>query len=258
MLQAVRSTIILIIVLFFLSFFDLSKSVLYDYHLDTVYYIEAALLIFLYIILILFENNFVIKSVINNIFKNILNYKLISKIMLFAIFFSFFMYSFQTILNDIFGNLNGYLTKSNYSMPFKGIALLSVTIFPFFEELFFRKSILENIAKLYSNKKAILISALLFMFVHIFNDNTSLLFAFASGIILGYVYMKYGFAMSFLFHLTINVFGYFVVPRFNHLLLYEKIDVSILSLLFVLSVIIITIIIIFRFDYLKNWLNDRG
>ena len=78
-----------------------------------------------------------------------------------------------------------YVTYEN--IPFK--IFTSILIYPFLEELFFRKIILEKLVELISPKKAIIFSALIFLAFHIYSD-TNLIHVFSIGVFLGYLYIK--------------------------------------------------------------------
>jgi membrane protease YdiL (CAAX protease family) len=70
------------------------------------------------------------------------------------------------------------------------LVILTSALFPAFtEEIFFRGIILRNFSRIYSTRKAILLSALLFGLMHINPWQT--VHAFISGIFLGWIYRRY-------------------------------------------------------------------
>ena len=92
------------------------------------------------------------------------------------------------------------------------IIISKILLFPFLEELFFRKTILQGLSNSYGAKRGILISAIFFSFAHLFSGN-GLLIAFLGGIVLGIIFNKTQnlYHVTFL-HILINLFILYVSP----------------------------------------------
>src|SRR4030095_16032678 len=114
------------------------------------------------------------------------------------------------------------------------IAVYSIILAPFIEEIIFRKWILG----LFQNKGSqiylgLVVSTILFYFIH--PDSSIFNISFV-GLMLGLIYLRYGLLGSMIFHSLMNLFWFIV--RTNHML-YEKIinwlDFGFLYWLFVLA-----------------------
>ncbi len=96
------------------------------------------------------------------------------------------------------------------------IIIVAVIIAPVFEELIFRKMIIDRTLA-YGEKAAILFSALTFGMFHM--NLYQLFYAFGIGLILGYIYVRSGnIKITLLFHVIINGLSSFLV----HFLLYKS------------------------------------
>jgi len=219
--KAILITIFLSAILFFLQLFDLSKTLFYDVGLKYIYYIESSFIILIYFIIIFYANNFKIKNITKNLFIYHSDIRIVVKIPFLIFFLILFLYSFKALINAFFiGSLDKFLTEDSFKLLFYGQALYAFFLFPFVEELLFRKTILQGLFKLYSNKKSILISSFLFAVVHFFaNANVSLVDVFIVGVIFGYVYLHYGFLYSFILHILINFLMFFLTPIVSYYLL---------------------------------------
>ena len=102
-----------------------------------------------------------------------------------------------------------------------------VFIGPFFEELIFRKTIIDSSRK-YGSKEAIIFSAVCFGIFH--GNFEQLFYALFVGLILGYIYEKYGKVIyTFIIHALINFFGSYVVIWVTNGLDAESIEELIIS-----------------------------
>lgn len=94
-------------------------------------------------------------------------------------------------------------------------------IFPFFEELLFRKLIIDR-TKMYGEGLSIIFSALLFAFFHCSIDQ--FFYTFALGILLGYVYVNTGkLKLCWLLHGLFNLWGSIIPLAILQVIDYEYI-----------------------------------
>ena len=198
----------------------------------------------IYILITLIAFNFTIKKFINKtLIKNITHTKLIIYIIFLSFIFSLMVYSYSGLIYR--------LSDGNYALFFQSYGINPKNMFwfqildyiiiaPFLEELFFRKAVIDNYKG--SPRKAIIFSAFLFTIAHIFNQGY--LFVFIGGIILGILYIKYGFLISYLFHLCVNLSGIFIVALLNKN--FPEIDINI-TMLFIITFLISSILIILFF-----------
>ena len=141
----------------------------------------------------------------------------------------FFMYSGSLVgitASDILAEKFGiYMAENTLDMvsqiPWYVALVFAVIIGPFFEELIFRKFIIDRTA-MYGEKLAILFSALTFAFFHM--SVQQFFYAFLVGLVFGYLYtrtrkMKY----TYLLHMAVNFVGSVVPLLLNEYAGYEEI-----------------------------------
>ena len=141
----------------------------------------------------------------------------------------FFMYSGSLVgitASDILAEKFGIYMAENTldivaQIPWYVALVFAVIIGPFFEELVFRKLIIDRTA-MYGEKLAILFSALTFAFFHM--SVKQFFYAFLVGIVFGYLYtrtrkMKY----TYLLHVAVNFVGSVVPLLLNEYAGYEEI-----------------------------------
>ena len=114
---------------------------------------------------------------------------------------------------------------------------------PFFEELFFRKGIMDFLGNKKNYLFVILFSSILFAFAHIHKGMA--IPAFLIGIILSAVYLRFGFFASFLLHAVINLINAFVVPSLYKTLftIFPENLMTIAVIVFIFSALMLVIII---------------
>lgn len=218
--KSIFITLFLSAILFVLQLYDLSKTIFYNVGLIDVYYIESTFIILIYAIVIFYANNFRIYNVTKNLFTFSSDFKTILKLLILTFSLVIFFYSYKALLNYLLGDLDTFLTRSSFKLLIPSEAFYAFFLFPFVEELLFRKSILQGLTELYSNKKSILISSFLFALVHLFaNADVSIIDAFVAGVILGYVYLHFGFLYSFILHILFNVLNIYFLSRLNDYIL---------------------------------------
>ena len=116
--------------------------------------------------------------------------------------------------------------------------IIIVLIGPFFEELIYRKLILDRIVS-YGEKPAIIFSALIFALVHI--NLYQFFYAFGLGLLLAYIYIRTGkLRYSLLIHVAININGGVIAPMLLNLNEYPSDVASILDLKIILPILITT------------------
>ncbi len=94
--------------------------------------------------------------------------------------------------------------------------LVAVIIGPFMEEFIFRKQIIDH-TRMYGEKAAILVSAVVFGLFH--GNLAQMFYACALGMLLGYLYVRTGtMRYGFYLHMTVNFLGGIVAPFFLELL----------------------------------------
>ena len=122
----------------------------------------------------------------------------------------------------------------SYITPF-GINLFFVGILgPFFEELFFRKAVIDRLLR-YGELPAILISGLIFGLIH--GNFSQLFYTIAIGVVLGFVYVRTGNVLyTFTLHAVFNIIGgVYVTEALRHA---EEDIGSLMSLAYAVFVII--------------------
>ena len=121
----------------------------------------------------------------------------------------FFKYLGQYVIDRIDVLLGIEVTDQvaelSYIMPF-GINLLFVGFLgPIFEELFFRKAVIDRL-RFYGDLPAILISGLIFGLIH--GNFSQLFYAIAIGVVLGFVYIRTGNVLyTITLHSVFNIIG---------------------------------------------------
>ena len=236
-------TLLIVVVLYYDDFIN-SFQVFYNMRFDYIVLIGLLIESFAYITITLIGFNFDIKKIINKtLVENITYTKLIVYIIFLSFVFSVLVYSYSGLMYR--------LSDSNYTLFFQSYGsnpknmfwfqiLDYIIIAPFLEELFFRKAVIDNYKG--GPRKAIIFSAFLFTIAHIFNQG--LLFVFVSGLILGILYIRYGFLISYLSHVFVNFSGIYVVAFLNKIL--PEIDTN-LTILFAITFFVSSILIILFF-----------
>ncbi|MBQ7095923.1 MAG: CPBP family intramembrane metalloprotease [Clostridia bacterium] len=114
--------------------------------------------------------------------------------------------------NEIHEPLQQYMENFSPLM----ILVVMVILAPIFEELLFRKLIIDRLLP-YSKRLAMVVSGLVFGIIH--GNFQQFFYAFFVGIIFGYVYIKTGrLIYTILMHMIINFNGSFVVDSFRSLI----------------------------------------
>lgn len=130
----------------------------------------------------------------------------------------FFISYAMTYIGNIAGNLAALLfekatglsitstaTELTPALPWYVTLLCVVLIGPFFEELIFRKMILDR-TRVYGEKTSIFFSALLFAFFHM--NLQQFFYAFLVGLVFGYLYLRTGkLSACWMLHAAFNFFG---------------------------------------------------
>ncbi|MFD0798049.1 CPBP family intramembrane glutamic endopeptidase [Maribacter chungangensis] len=172
------------------------------------------IMILAYLILILYSNDFDLKRIVTNLLTIDGYERSILLLPLIVISLYGLIYSAQILLSIFLYGDTFSINLKMYIGNFK-VGLLSVFIFPFIEELLFRKSILKGLMNLYSFRKSLILSSLVFALTHYFTD-TSLLAVFLAGLIFGFVYNFYNsFILVFLTHALYNALVFFITPKVN-------------------------------------------
>ena len=114
-----------------------------------------------------------------------------------------------TLLDNLLGDFLGYSPASSaesmdfIDVPFWGLVLLLAVIGPFFEELLFRKVLIDRMRG-YGERLAVVTSALMFGLMH--GNLVQSFYAFLVGLLFGYVYLKSGrLGYSYGLHLIMNM-----------------------------------------------------
>lgn len=236
--------IFLIYILYFylsktLIIYLLNKGYLLDSSLD--FFFKAIDVILHSILILIFYFSF--KSIIQNQIK--------FKVSGFLFFIPIIVIAFRITEDPIF----------NFKYIFEGVQLRNIVNYeiddfsnliygfitmvllaPLLEELVFRKIMLEELGKTFTS---ILFSSALFSLIHIFNgiEVTVLLSAFLFGIILGFVYLKYGVFYSFLIHLAYNLL-FFIIRYYyydSYVEILSKLDFNWIYWLIVLGSLVILV-----------------
>lgn len=125
-------------------------------------------------------------------------------------------------------------------------------LFPFMEELVFRKCFLDSLLKHSSLKKAVLLTSLGFALCHIFSDS-GLLPVFITSMFLCLVYTETkSLLLCFLFHSLANILAYTVSMYREDLLFKFSTEWSVIIIVFSLLLIVASAIVIF-----KNTAEDK-
>ncbi len=128
-----------------------------------------------------------------------------------------FMYTGSIIGNSVYEfvgeKLGIYLNESTLELvamiPWHTALVFTVLIAPLFEELVFRKLIIDRVS-VYGEKLAILFSAILFAFFH--SSIQQFFYALFAGLVFGYLYMRTRrLIYPYILHALVNFFGS-VVP----------------------------------------------
>ena len=109
-------------------------------------------------------------------------------------------------LSDVFGyDIENATADLIYDTPVWIIILVAVIIGPIFEELIFRKALIDRFSA-YGSRLAIVVSAVAF---GVFHGNLSqLIYATGIGLVLGYIYVKTGdVRYTAILHVLMNFFG---------------------------------------------------
>ncbi len=176
-------------------------------------------LIFIYIDMeFKFNSFFVMLFLFVFSFKTITNLSFNEEIKLFKFNLIYFVMSIlimTTIVvcyNLIFGNIfEDYSLKTNIQTNIHNIIL--IVLFSFFEEILFRKYILENLLEHKNKFKSIINVSICFALVHFFS-NTGILYAFLLSILLSYSFYKTkSVLINILSHLYINLFVLFFLDE---------------------------------------------
>jgi len=105
------------------------------------------------------------------------------------------------------------LNNMGSQIDFWGFVLM-VTVFPILEELLFRGIMLDGLLKRYSPLKSILVSSLLFGFIHL--NPWDFMNVFALGLFSGWIYYKTNSVLpSILVHITMNLCAYIKTVLFD-------------------------------------------
>lgn len=97
-----------------------------------------------------------------------------------------------------------YVTYKNLGLEF----IIAILVYPFLEELFFRRIILEKLFELMGSRKAIIISSIIFTAFHFYSGDTNYMYVFTISVFLGYIYKKTNsLALVFLAHSFANLVG---------------------------------------------------
>ncbi|HOA85408.1 MAG: CPBP family intramembrane metalloprotease [Clostridiales bacterium] len=112
--------------------------------------------------------------------------------------------SVMETINTITGRKNvNIVSDTLLNSDFLASFIVAVLLAPVFEELIFRKIIIDR-TRAYGEKTAILLSALIFALFH--GNLYQYFYAFGIGLVFGYVYLKTGRVIyTILLHMTINL-----------------------------------------------------
>lgn len=147
--------------------------------------------------------------------KSVPQKKKMSPLMWIGFLFLCFLLTYITnfigqFVNDLIYDLLGIevqndLAEMTYITPF-GINLLFVGILaPIFEELFYRKAVIDRLRR-YGDLPAILISGLIFGLVH--GNFSQVFYATAIGMLLGFIYLRTGNILyTITLHTAFNIIG---------------------------------------------------
>lgn len=152
-----------------------------------------------------------------------------NKLTVGKLFIYFFISYFIIYVGNIIGTVLSLLfSGGNAQNPISDLALdtnplkvvVMVILAPLFEELIFRKLIIDRVAK-YGEKTAIILSAFAFGLLH--QNLFQFFYAFGVGLIFGYIYMRTGkIRYSVILHTVINFMGAVIVPWLLGLIDFER------------------------------------
>ena len=179
----------------------------------------------------------------------------------FATFFGAFLHIDLT-LSAAGLTLNDLLTDSSFSLNILVICILA----PIFEELLFRKFLIDRIKK-YGDKVAIITSGLFFGLFH--GNFSQFFFATMLGMLFAYIYCKTGrIRYTIALHMIINTTSIVASKILNQYLTLINLDRAsfsdeymFLSLIVLYSIIGLAVIItgiIFLIKYLRRFIYDKG
>ncbi|MEA1786949.1 type II CAAX endopeptidase family protein [Arenibacter sp. GZD96] len=201
-----------------------------------------------YVVLIFYcnkSNTYNIKSGIVAINRPIRSIPLVSII---AICLFCFVYSIQIVLNALVFGDTFSAELNRFTRGFK-TAVFSILLFPILEELLFRKGILHGLTKLYSIRKSIIVSSLLFSLAHLFTE-TGMFSAFLIGMVLGYIYVRYNsFILVLLVHIIYNLLTIYVSQLINDYIF--AIELSKIYIFFI-PLLVVSLLIMLGCIYLLN------
>ena len=173
------------------------------------------------------------------------------------------MYAVSTILNGV-GTVISNISPAGGSRQLEEISamvstgnivglMIPILIAPIFEELVFRKLILDR-TKGYGETTAIVFSALCFGLFH--ENLTQFLYAFCVGLFLGYIYCKTGKVLiTMVMHMAINAFSsaiMFVLPLIGK----EGASAAVMGIMIILSLMVL-IMIALGIILLIRWIRKK-
>ena len=220
-----------------------------DFSLDKLFHINYWLSYLLsFIITIIFTVSvfkFNLKTIIKDIYKN--SYSVIKKHLIFGLWFFPLLVLLTFFIDRTYKiyRFDGYHI-SNINLSQEELFYLLVILIPsgFYEELFYRRGIFQQLSINYSLKFSLFYSSLLFTISHynVYNIAGSLFVVFLLGLLLGYIYYKKGFTAALLSHIYINLLNIILYPIIPKILYnYNYFD----KLLFPIITIYLLLIIIF-------------
>jgi len=149
--------------------------------------------------------------------------------------------SFSLIIN------NGFIDILIFD-PSLYRVITALIIFPFLEEILFRRIILQKIYNNYGFYPAIWISSIFFSLSHI-NTDSGLLGVFISGLILGYIYLKTkNIWLTIFSHSLNNLLIFVLTPQIKEIIL----EISQFWIFFIITTISFGFIFI-MINYLKKY-----
>ena len=204
------------------------------------FWLKFALTFFVYLVSIYIVNDFKVPffDFKKNYSQN--NYKLLIVVVLGTLGLYLLSYLIPTVSNILFFN---NIQNDN---SFENISYVSffaiIIIYPFLEELFFRKLIAKKIYDAKGLKPALFISAVIFSVSHIFT-NYGLLGAFFGGLTLGFIYLKtFNFLFCFISHSLNNFLVIVMSEKLDYIVLNNNSGI-VLFTLFLLMLLFYAILI---------------
>ncbi|WP_124067934.1 type II CAAX endopeptidase family protein [Clostridium sp. E02] len=129
------------------------------------------------------------------------------------------------------------------------ILIVMVIMAPICEEFLFRKLLIDRV-RIYGDRAAILISAIIFGLSH--GNFYQFFYAFGIGLVLAYVYIRTGrLRYTILFHMIINFMGSIIALQVQ-----KSIPLAYLYSLFLLGSVVIGIVLFFTSQ--KKWVLEQG